>query len=104
MEPRIERDASGKPVSVWLSAHTGAGKNLLLQAMAELLGDDILHQAIVLGPEQGRLRARLYAQGTVLHEQVNEDGQMVLDVRLQKKDLLQTLSRLKLDAKSILAP
>ncbi len=99
-QARIERDISGKPIAVWISAHNGSGVNLLLQAMAELLGDDILHQTMLLRPYQGQLRARLYAQGSVLHEHMDENGQWVLDVRLQKKALLKILSRLGLDAKS----
>ncbi len=93
MQPQIERDKSGKPISVWLSAHNGIGVSLLLQAMAELLGDDILQQTMVLQPDQGQLRARLYDQRAVLHEQVNPDGQLTLDIRLQRKDLLKILSR-----------
>jgi len=34
--PRIDRNDQGKPVRVWLSAQTGAGMDLLLQALAEI--------------------------------------------------------------------
>ncbi len=36
-EPRIDRDAKGLPIRVWISAHTGAGLPLLHQALGELL-------------------------------------------------------------------
>ncbi|MGA4815009.1 hypothetical protein ACPA9J_05135 [Pseudomonas aeruginosa] len=35
VEPHIQRDDSGKPVRVWLSAQTGEGLDLLRQAIAE---------------------------------------------------------------------
>jgi GTP-binding protein HflX len=35
--PRIERDDTGKPVAVWLSALTGEGTDLLLSVLDELL-------------------------------------------------------------------
>lgn len=41
VEPHIQRDDSGKPVRVWLSAQTGEGLDLLRQAIAELLGEDL---------------------------------------------------------------
>lgn len=49
-----------------------------------------------LSPREGQLRAQLYAQGAVLQETVDDQGAMHLEVRLQRKDLLQILSRLGL--------
>jgi len=57
-EPVLERDQGGKPVRIWLSARTGAGMPLLLlQAISELLGQDVVERRIELRPDQGRLRA-----------------------------------------------
>jgi len=86
-EPVLERDQSGKPVRIWLSARTGAGMPLLLQAISELLGQDVVERRIELRPEQGRLRARLYARDAVLHEDVNPDGTVSLAIRLPRSDL-----------------
>jgi GTP-binding protein HflX len=36
----------------------------------------------------------LYAQGAVVKEQVDDEGGMHLEVRMQRKDLLQLLTRL----------
>lgn len=36
--PRIDRNGEGQPIRVWLSAESGAGLDLLQQALAELLG------------------------------------------------------------------
>ncbi|MFT6917393.1 MAG: GTP-binding protein HflX [Motiliproteus sp.] len=102
--PRIDRDAAGRPQRVWLSAVTGEGVELLCQAMAELLGDEIVHQLLHLTPGEGAFRAQLYAQGAVLQEQVDEQGEFALDVRLQKRDLLQMLTRFEIDPDRFLPP
>jgi GTP-binding protein HflX len=86
-EPVLERDQSGKPVRIWLSARTGAGMPLLLQAISELLGQDVVERQIELRPDQGRLRARLYARGAVHGEVVNSDGLVSLAIRLPRNDL-----------------
>ena len=86
-EPVLERDQGGKPVRIWLSARTGAGMPLLLQAISELLGQDVVERRIELRPEQGRLRARLYARGAVHHEDVNPEGMVSLAIRLPRSDL-----------------
>lgn len=91
---RIDRNSDGVPVKVWLSAVSGEGLGLLLNAVNELLSDDVFHDTIVVKPKDGQLRAYLYAQNAVLGEQIDDDGGMRLDVRIQRKDLLQILSRL----------
>lgn len=86
-EPMLERNQEGKPVRIWLSAITGAGVQLLLQAISELLGQDVVECKIKLRPDQGRLRARLYARGAVHHEDVDQEGLVSLAVRLPRGDL-----------------
>ena len=86
-EPALERDQAGKPVRIWLSAKTGAGMPLLMQAISELLGQDVVERKIELRPDQGRLRARLYARGAVHHEDVDPDGMVSLAIRLPRGDL-----------------
>lgn len=93
---RIDRDDLGRPVKVWLSAVSGEGIELLYQAINERLAEDIVHDTMRLTPRDGQLRAQLYGQGAVLTEQVEDSGDMLLEIRLQRKDLLQILSRLGL--------
>ncbi len=84
--PRIDRDASGRPERVWLSAATGEGSDLLLQAVAELVGEDMVDEALDLTPEQGGLRAALYRLGAVESEDYGDDGTAHLRVRLPRAD------------------
>ena len=94
--PAIERDDQGVPIRVWLSAHTGAGTELILQAVSELLGDEIMAQKIVLQPAEAGLRAALFEQNAVLAENFDEHGCFELEVRMQKKDFKQLLKRFNL--------
>ncbi len=84
--PRIERNADGAPVRVWLSASTGAGCELLPLALAELLGGDRVDHWLALAPEQGKLRARLYAADAVVEEQHDGDGTATMHVRMDRRD------------------
>lgn len=93
-KPRIDRDEEGKPVRVWLSAVTGEGHDLLFQAVNELLADDVFHDEVTLSHAEGQFRARLYESGAVVSERFDEKGSIILEVRIQKKDMLQMLSHL----------
>jgi GTP-binding protein HflX len=100
VEPHIDRDDTGVAIRVWLSAQTGEGVELLMQALRERLAVDMFHQYMELGPEQGQLRAQLYAQNAVLNESVSQDGRIELEVRMQTKDLRRILSRLNIPAQT----
>jgi GTP-binding protein HflX len=84
--PRIDRNAEGIPERVWLSAVTGEGCELLMQAVAELVGQDMVEEEVTLTPDQGRLRADLYRLGAVAQERYADDGCAQLSVRLPRAD------------------
>jgi GTPase len=90
--PRIDRDDAGKPVAVWLSAQSGLGCELLDEAISELLGAEMVVAQVLLSPQDGRLRAALYAQHAVAEESFSEDGVCKLSIRVPKSDLLRILS------------
>jgi GTP-binding protein HflX len=84
---------------VWLSAQTGQGTQLLIDAVGEFLGPEIVHRHIVLKPEEGRARARFFAAGAVLAEQALPGGSVDLEVSMPRQafeDLCRT-ERLALD-------
>lgn len=91
-EPQIDRDATGKPVAVWLSAKADLGCELLTQAISELLGKEVVNGCLVLAPTQGRLRAMLYTQQAVVAEHYRDDGASLLQIRVPQSDLLRILS------------
>jgi GTPase len=84
--PRLERNADGVPERVWLSASSGAGIELLLQAVTELVGQDMVSEDLYLDPKEGSLRAALYDMGAVEAEDYGDDGVAHLSVRLPRAD------------------
>jgi len=92
-EPHAQRDESGRPFRVWVSARTGAGMELLLEAISECLSGGIVEQEIILAPDQARLRSQLYSQNYVEAEQTDDLGAYRLNLRLPRQEcerLLQT--------------
>lgn len=101
MEPRIDRDDHGKPIAVWLSAQTGNGCDLLEQAIAEILGEEMVVGQLLLSPEQGRLRAALYQQQAIAEEHYRDDGVCVINLRIPKSDFLRILSAQTINFESL---
>ena len=85
--PRLDRDAEGVAVRVWLSAHRGDGIDLLRQAIAERLGDARVRRSVRLGPGEGRLRAWFFGHATVLKDQIRDGGGWDLDLLISPVDL-----------------
>ncbi len=84
--PRVDRDAQGRPWRVWMSSRTGAGRDLLLAAVAECLPVERVRERLCLPPAAARLRARLYALGGVCAEHVHDDGALEVEVDLARAD------------------
>ncbi len=85
-EPRLDRKEGGKPWRVWLSAHTGAGFELLEEALLDLLAEHWIKTQISLKPQQGKLRAALYALKAVKQESPNEQGGWELKIELPERE------------------
>ena len=107
-QPRIDRDGEGRPRRVWVSAHTGAGLDLLQQSLIEYFlgrfpaldenGNVIsrnqgaqLTRRIHLRPDAGKLRADLFRWGVITSEHPQANGGWILDILIQP-ELLEYLS------------
>lgn len=93
VEPQIQRDGDGKPERVWLSARDGRGLELLRQAVAELLGEDMFVGTLRLPQRLGRLRAQFFALNAVQNEAHDEAGDTLLAIRLPRAELNRLVSR-----------
>ena len=93
VEPQIQRDADGKPQRVWVSARDGRGLDLLKQAVAELLGDDLFVGTLRLPQRFARLRAQFFKLGAVQSEEHDEEGGSLLAVRLPRVEFNRLVSR-----------
>ena len=91
--PRVDQGAHGLPESVWLSAATGAGLPLLRAALARHLGGDRVRRCIRLSPQQGRIRAQLYAAMAVVAESPTEDGGTMIELCIPAAQLRRILDR-----------
>ncbi|MGZ4995791.1 MAG: ribosome rescue GTPase HflX [Methylobacter sp.] len=87
IEPRIERDDVGNPVRVWLSAETGAGVDLLYQALAEIFSTTKVKRKCYLRPDQGEIRAKLFACARIINEKNDDFGACELVVEIDTKYL-----------------
>jgi GTP-binding protein HflX len=85
--PRFEVDEHGRIDRVWLSAHSGAGVDRLLQALHERLGTDLCRCTLRIPPRAGRARARLFEAGAVIGQRMLDDGMLEVDVSLRRTDL-----------------
>lgn len=85
---RVQREDAAP--RVYLSARTGDGVPELIGALAQVLGVPSEPQRLELGPESGRLRARLFELDAVVSETPSEAGGWSLLVQLPSL----TLSRL----------
>ena len=84
--PHVERDASGAVHRAWVSAATGAGLDLLRDAIGERVGDGRIRARVELPPELQKLRSNLYRLGAICSEQIGEDGSCHLDLDLSLRD------------------
>jgi GTP-binding protein HflX len=88
---------------IWLSAHTGEGVSLLLDAITEYLS--LLHMRckLSLPASNGKLRAALYEKSLIKAEDINDDGSFELELELspadfgwlEKQDDINEIKRLK---------
>ena len=91
-DPGIDRDEHGVPRAVWLSAVTGEGCDLLVEAIAERLGEQMVSGILVVAPQQSRLRAQLHAINAVQSENYRDNGDCELQLMLPRSDLQRLLA------------
>jgi GTP-binding protein HflX len=83
---RILRNDQGTAVAVYVSAVTGDGIPLLLEAVRERLSVALFDEEVTLDASHGRLRAALYAQGAVCREEWQSDGSSRLQIKMPLAD------------------
>jgi len=84
--PRLESDDDGDPRGVWLSARTGEGLDLLLEALRVKFRSRRVSGRLRLAPSEGRQRSVLFGAGAVLGEEPAEDGGWWLELDMDATD------------------
>lgn len=85
--PRIDYDEHGLPWRVWLSAQTGEGIDLLVEAISRVISSNVIETTLSLAPSQGAVRAELFELGAVIDEQTEMDGTINLKIRIEQNSL-----------------
>jgi len=92
-QARVDHDAQGMPIRVWVSSLTGAGITLLLEALAQRLSHDVVQPWLKLLPSEGQLRSALFDLDAVIEEQVMDDGVIHMHLRIEEHRLNRLLNR-----------
>ncbi|MBV7298961.1 ribosome rescue GTPase HflX [Enterovibrio paralichthyis] len=92
--PRIERDEEGVPQIVWVSALADQGIDLLFEALTERLAGTMVSYRLRIPPASiGRMHSKFCQLRCVLHEEYDQDGHLLIDVRLPQADWLRLKKR-----------
>jgi GTP-binding protein HflX len=70
----VQRGDDGRPAAVSISALSGAGIEVLREAVSEWLSSERINRWIELETSLGRLRAQLFELGVVSEERITENG------------------------------
>ncbi|MEM9243099.1 MAG: ribosome rescue GTPase HflX [Pseudomonadota bacterium] len=91
--PHIDYDREGMPVRVWLSAEKAEGLEILYQAISERLSEAFVHCCMILRSKKDQaLRSRLYQLNAIIGEQVGEQGEFLVEIRLPRSRYARLIS------------
>ena len=93
IQPHIEYDDQNKPVAVYLSAQSGDGINLLVDAIRERLKNEILHFRLTLSSQEGKIRHHLYRLNCIRKEEISEQGDFLLEIQIDKIEWLKLIKQ-----------
>jgi GTP-binding protein HflX len=87
IEPHLEVNPDALPDRVWVSAVTGAGLDLLAEALSGHFQGRQVHGWLHLPAAAGAVRSSLYNIGQVLSERVDEHGDWWLEVCMARRNI-----------------
>lgn len=93
IQPHIEYDEQNKPIAVYLSAQSGDGINLLVDAIRERLKNEILHFRLTLPSQEGKIRHHLYRLNCIRKEEISEQGDFLLEIQIDKIEWLKLIKQ-----------
>lgn len=96
VQPHIEWNDENQPIAIYLSAQSGAGIDLLFDAIRLRLSDEILKLHITFAPHLGRIRHAFYELNCIRQEQINEQGEFELDIEIDKIEWLKLVKQFPL--------
>ena len=100
--PHIADGDEDHPPSVWVSALTGAGMDLLLTVLLQRFARQQVHGSLRLDASEGALRARLFAEGAVSSETYGESGDCHLTIDMARDDFLRMCAQTSLSEERLM--
>jgi GTP-binding protein HflX len=97
---KIDRDESGMPIRVWLSAQQGLGIDLLLSAITECLSKNMVQHSLLIPPHKSSLRGVFFDMNCIAAEGYAENGDWQIDVRMEQRDWNRLIKRVDVDLES----
>lgn len=86
VEPKIDRDDTGRPIRVWVSAQDGLGIDLLKSALTECLHKAMVEYQLKVPANEGRLRGTLYNLNCIAQQSYSDDGDWLVDIKMLESD------------------
>jgi GTP-binding protein HflX len=84
--PKIDRDDTGRPIRVWISAQAGLGIDLLKNALTECLHRTMVEYRLKVPPNEGSLRGMLYNLNCIARQSYSDDGYWLVDIKMLESD------------------
>jgi GTP-binding protein HflX len=84
--PKIDRDDTGRPIRVWISAQAGLGIDLLKNALTECLHNTMVKHRLKVPPNEGSLRGMLYNLNCIASQSYSDDGYWLVDIKMLESD------------------
>ncbi|WP_428085914.1 ribosome rescue GTPase HflX [Candidatus Thioglobus sp.] len=92
-KPRIDKDESGRVYRVWISSKTGAGIDLLYQALAQQLSGMMTRARIELDVMSAYIRSEIHNIGYIHTEKVDDFGRWILEINVTHHYLSKLLNK-----------
>ena len=80
-------NGNGYSARVWVSARESIGLDVLIRVIHEFFRAATVQRLVRLPASAGRLRARLYELGTVVQEQVQDNGDWLIQIEIAPASL-----------------
>ncbi len=100
MLPNVDLDAHGRIQHVWMSAQSGEGKELLVQALKQYFEQQVERMWLHLPPAKGGLRSELYKHSEVLQESVDDQGFWLIEAEIPL-NILKKFAEYKIPEESV---
>lgn len=86
LSPHIQQGADEKPESVWLSAVSGDGIDLLVDALRVHFAQSRVQGQLQLSARQAGVRSKLYAMDSIRSEKNDDQGGFLIEIDIDQRD------------------